>query len=170
MQSDDRIGDELARAVIGHLPSPLDSFDGDALRLELCGTSQDVRRVRVPAEGQNGRVLQQEKLIRDASGETLVNKPFLERVRSWVLDPAEPAGMERQRRAERPGLWFGERRLHARTIAGVPCSAVRRTLQAQTRGWPKGTGRPPPTGLLQIPYKPGSVRPLTVSTRRSDPH
>ena len=72
-----------------------------------------------------GRVLQQEKLIGDPIGGALVNEPFLERVRRWVLDPAEPAGMERQRRAERPELWFGERRLHARTIAGVPCSAVR---------------------------------------------
>ena len=130
VEGDDRVGHELTRAVVGDLAAALDVHDRDTPSLELGGDArEDVCRIAVPAQRQDGRVLQQEELVADPPIGPLGGQSPLERMRLVIRDPTEPV------RLERPGCWaieaFGraDRRhrtpgeqvgLHRRTIAGVP--------------------------------------------------
>jgi hypothetical protein len=49
----------------------------------------------VPAEGQDGRVLEQQELVWDAVVGALGNEPPLEVPRGLVFDPSQPARDER---------------------------------------------------------------------------
>ena len=65
-ERDDRVRDELARAVVGHLAAALDADDLDAARGQDRPGRADVRRVGGPAEGQDRRVLEEQELVADA--------------------------------------------------------------------------------------------------------
>jgi hypothetical protein len=64
-EGDDRIGHQLPRAVVGDLAAPLDADHLDVAPGKVVGRRQDVRRIRVPAERQDGRVLEEEQLVPD---------------------------------------------------------------------------------------------------------
>ena len=83
-------------------------------------------------------MLQQEQLVGDLAGGSLVDQTALEGMRIGVLDPAEPTGVQRRGLAGtvpgervRPGIDQG--RLHARTIAGGPAKAVRWAIGTTSR-------------------------------------
>ena len=114
MQPHDGVRHELTRAVVGDLAASLDALDRDASRRELVGGGQDVGRVGVPAEGQDGGMLQEQELVPDATRRALVDEPFLEGVRLAIVDAAEPAGVDRRGLAGAP--WTGSVRV-ASTLA-----------------------------------------------------
>ncbi len=78
MDVDDRIGDELARPVVGHLATPLDPDDLDAAGGELCRCRQDMAPLGVSPQSQDRGVLQQEQLIRNSTGNAFVDEVVLE--------------------------------------------------------------------------------------------
>jgi hypothetical protein len=129
VQPDDGIGDQLARTVIGHFAATLDPLDRDAPSRELSRAREDVRGVGLATQGQDRGMLQEQQLVGDLAGRSLVDQPTLEGVRIGVVDSAQPAGVQRRAIAGsvpgervRPGIDQG--RLHARTIAGAPVKPV----------------------------------------------
>ena len=64
-QRDDRIGDELAAAVVRDLATALDPDDLDPARGEELGRGADMALVGLAAEGQDRRVLDEQELVRD---------------------------------------------------------------------------------------------------------
>ena len=58
-EGDDRVGHELAGAVVGHFPAPLDPDELDAARGQLGRRRPDVRLVGLPAERQDRRMLEE---------------------------------------------------------------------------------------------------------------
>ena len=96
VQAHDRIGDQLARPVVGDLAATLDALDLDAARASSLGRREDVRRVGVPPERQDGGMLEQQQLVADPTGRALVDEPLLEGLGVAVGDPPEPARLERR--------------------------------------------------------------------------
>ena len=81
VQPDDRIGHELTGAVVRDLPAALGPLDRDAASGEFIVAREDVGRVGVAAQGQDGRMLQEQELVPDRAGHALVDEPLLEGVR-----------------------------------------------------------------------------------------
>jgi hypothetical protein len=94
-QRQDRIRDELARPVVGHLAPTLDPDQLDPAALELGGFDSDERFRRLAPEGQNRRVLEEQELIADQAVGALGGEPLLEGPGRSVVDAAEPADGER---------------------------------------------------------------------------
>ena len=63
---------------------------GDASCGKRPGVCEDVRRVRVPTQGQDSRMFQKEQLVRDAVIRALGNEPLLEGMRPGVGHAPEP--------------------------------------------------------------------------------
>ena len=80
--------------MVGDLAAALDPMDGDAAGREGLGRGQDVGRVRVSTEGQDGRVLEEQELIRDRPVGALGDQALLEGVGRLVVHPTEPARLE----------------------------------------------------------------------------
>jgi hypothetical protein len=124
----------LSWAVIGHLSAALDPEDLDPPAFQLRGRGEDVGLVGVPAEGEDGRVLEQEELVGDSVVSPFRDEPTLEIPRGLVVDPSEPARLERAcvgaglvgvlPTIEDAGGW-----LHSGTIAGRPVRAFRGALR-----------------------------------------
>ncbi len=127
VQRDDRIGHELAGAVIGHLTAALDADDLDTAAGQLVGAGPDVRLVAVPAERQDRRMLEEEQLVADPAVRSFRGEPTLEDVGFAVLDTTQPRGMQR---GGPDGIEDG--RGHRRTIAG----RASRTRPVATRSRP----------------------------------
>ena len=130
VQPDDRIGHELAGAVVGDLPAALGSDDRDAASGEFLVTREDVGRVGLPAQGQDGWMLQEQELVPDRAGHAFVDEPLLHRVRLVVVHATEPPGVQRRRLTGRlPGgrvrTGIDQRGLHRATIAGARPKALR---------------------------------------------
>ncbi len=58
LQIDDRVTDQLTRAVERDLPAPVRLLHGDAARCQPLGVGDDVRRLGVASEGEHRRVLE----------------------------------------------------------------------------------------------------------------
>jgi hypothetical protein len=85
VEVEDRVADELARAVVGRFPAPvgLDDLDVHALRqVELRGL------VRAPAEGHDGLVLEQDHRVRDGALRHGARERALQREGLAVRNPA----------------------------------------------------------------------------------
>ena len=124
-ERDDRVGDELARAVVGHLAAALDADDLDAARGEVGRVGPDMRGVRRPTEGQDRGVLEEEQPVADPTVRTLGHESLLEGERLAVLDPPQPRRDDRPRLGGRPAPLGGQRfDRHVRTIAGPAHRAV----------------------------------------------
>ena len=120
-QRDDRIGDQLAGSVIGHLATTLDPMDLDPAGRELAGRREDVRRVRVAAQGQDRWVLEQQELIGDGAGRALGDESLLQVMSGGVVRATEPACLESASAGADGRLGRGEQAgLHEVTIAGHP--------------------------------------------------
>ena len=78
-EGQDRVGDELARAVIRHLAAALDPDRLDAACGEGGRVGPDVGRVRCPAEGQDRWMLEQQEPVADPSLGALDHEALLER-------------------------------------------------------------------------------------------
>ncbi len=91
----DRIGHQLARAVVGDLAAALDADDGDPASVQVGRAGEDVGRIAVAAQRQDRRVLQQQELVADQPVGALGCQASLQRVRLVVGDPPEPARLER---------------------------------------------------------------------------
>ena len=130
MEGHDRIGDELAGAVIRDLAAALDALHRDAPIGQLGRGRQDVGRVAVAPKGQHRRVLEQEQAVADRPVGTVRGELTLERVAVAVLDPAEPVGTEGGRCRVRGQ----DRRIHVGTIAGRTHPPVSRRRRAP---WPR---------------------------------
>ena len=91
-QRQDRVGDQLAGPVVGDLATALDLDHLDPAGAQLIGRGEDMRRVGVPSQGQDGRMLQQQQLVADPIVGTLGRQPALEGMGLAVVDPAEPSG------------------------------------------------------------------------------
>ena len=63
---DDRVRDELAGPVVGHLASALDADELDAAGIEQRRRGEDVSVVGAPAKREDGRVLEQQEPVADA--------------------------------------------------------------------------------------------------------
>ena len=94
-QGHDRIGDELAGPVIGHFAAALDPDHLDAPGRQVGRGRADVGLVGLPAQGQDGRMLEQEERVGDVARDALVDEPFLDRPGLAIADPAQPADIER---------------------------------------------------------------------------
>ena len=99
-QGDDRIGDQLARAVVGHLAASLDADDLDPARGERRVVGQDVGRVGGASEGQDSRVLEEEQPVADGAVGALGGERLLEGEPLAVWHAPEP---RRERSAPAPG-------------------------------------------------------------------
>src|SRR3712207_6568511 len=75
----DRVGNELPRPVVGHLAPALDPDDLERAAAELPWRREDVGGIGLPAERQDGIMLEQEKLVRDAARGPLLDELLLER-------------------------------------------------------------------------------------------
>ena len=120
VERDDRIGHELAGTVVGHLAATLDADDLDAAGVELVGGRQDVGRVAVAPERQDGGMLEEQEPVADPSVGPLGGQPSLDDVRVRGTRCA---------RATRPGSGSGaagseDGRIHARTIAGQAAAGL----------------------------------------------
>ena len=96
-QGQDRIGDQLARAVIGDLAAALDPDDLDPPPGEQVGLRPDERLVGMAAEGQDGGVLEEQELVGDRPGDPRVDELALQRPGGAVVDPAEPVDVDLSR-------------------------------------------------------------------------
>ena len=94
-QPDDRVGDELARAVVRDLAAALDPDDLDAAACELVGTGEDVAVLGVAAEGQDRGMLEEQQPIADQAVGASRGELLLERPRLAIRDPPEPRCRER---------------------------------------------------------------------------
>ncbi len=112
--------------MIGHLAAALDPDDLDRPTGELGLGREDVGGVRVAAQGQDGRMLQEQQLITDLARGTRVDEALLEGVGPRVVDPAEPARVQRPRVRRHGRTGIDEGGLHPRTIAGRPAPAIPR--------------------------------------------
>ncbi len=131
-EAEDRIGHELARAVVGDLATTLDPDGLDAPAAELTRRGQNVGIVGLTTEGQHGIMLEEQEVVRDGPARAQVNEALLERPRIPIGDPPEPHGHER-----RAGYRSADRAspsVHARTIAGAARRAVpRRSTPVRSR-------------------------------------
>ena len=87
----DRIGHDLAGPVVGDVPSPVGLVDLEATAREPLRRGNHVPAVGAPAQGQDGRVLEEEEPVgvRVAGPDPVRGEPHqLEAV--GVLDPPEP--------------------------------------------------------------------------------
>ena len=135
VKPDDGIRHELAGPVVGDLAATLGSNDRDAASGELLVAREDVGRVRLPAEGQDGGMLQQQELVADRACRALIDEPLLQRVGIAVGHATQPLGTQRRRLTGRlPGgrirTGIDQRGLHRATIAGACPNAVRWGLAA----------------------------------------
>src|SRR5439155_11222526 len=117
-QGEDGIGDELPRAVVRHLAAALDADRLDPPCRELGGSGQDMCLLRVPAQCQHRRVLEQEERVVDLVGDAKVDELVLERPCLPVADAPEPADLERhggpggQRRGVDSWIELGSQDVH----------------------------------------------------------
>ena len=65
-QIDDRITDQLTRAMIGDVPAAVDLVDFHSSASEQFVASQDVLSLRISAEGEDWRMFEQQQSIADA--------------------------------------------------------------------------------------------------------
>ena len=131
VQLHDRVGHELPGAVVGHLTAALDADDLDAAARELGRRGEDVARVGLPPEGQDGRMLDEQEPVADLASRPRVRELPLERPDRPVVRASEPHDFERpcfgfvDRAKGR--AWLGRCvMIHRGTIAGRPRAAVRR--------------------------------------------
>jgi P-type Ca2+ transporter type 2C len=153
----DRVGHELARAVVGDLAPAFDPDDLDAASSQLVPAGADVRLVGVAAKRQDGRVLEQQQLVGNEVSGSLDREPPLELPGGAVIDPAEPpdgdlSGVVDSRHTRRRDM--NEGRLHARTIAGEVAGAARCVRAA----WPSRRSAFVRT-ILSVPLPPEASRP-----------
>jgi hypothetical protein len=94
VQIDDRVRHELARAVVGDFSAALDPPNLDPAGGELIGAGPDMARIGVAAEGQDGRMFEQEQLVADHAGGALADQSLLPCMRILIGDPAQPASMQ----------------------------------------------------------------------------
>ena len=127
-QADDRVGHQLARAVVGHLAAPFDADDVDPARCERLGRGEDMRRIRGAAEREHGRVLEQQQLVADPVVGARSGQPLLQRPGPFVGDPAEPVHLEAPRNDPRGARLHRrhQRGVHRRTITGRPVPPIPR--------------------------------------------
>jgi hypothetical protein len=78
-QSDDRIADELTRAVVSHVAAPrsLVQLDPKVLKLGWCDVEIFQTVSRAHAEGHHVRMLDEQQHIRNLSGVSFGDKPLL---------------------------------------------------------------------------------------------
>ena len=86
---EDGIADELAGAVIGDVAATVDFVEGDAAAGEELVGGQDVGAIGVAAEGEDGRVLEEQQDVFDAALEAEVDQLRLEAEGFVVGDAAE---------------------------------------------------------------------------------
>ena len=91
IEVDDRIADELTRAVIGDVAAAPGLDELDAPRGSASGVSSDVRSIvpRLDAERDDRRMLQEQQLIADRAGFSLLDQLPLQLQRVGVGDEAE---------------------------------------------------------------------------------
>jgi len=138
----DRIGDQLTGAVVGDLAAPLDAENLNPAAFELGGRGQDVGWVGLPAEGQDGRVLDEQEAVADPTVRTLAGNPLLERPGLAIGHPTEPDRLERAHLGlvDRRAGWLdggGDRRdgFHVGTIAGKASQPVGALNPGASRNW-----------------------------------
>jgi hypothetical protein len=99
-QVEDRVTDELARAVIGDVAAASCFEDGHALRGQRFRRRHDVRgfAAGLDAEGDDGRVFEQKQRVGDRSGPALVDQSRLQIQALAVVETPEAPHVERARR------------------------------------------------------------------------
>jgi len=95
---DDRVGNQLARAVVRHFAATLNANNFDTAACQLFVTGQNVGSVRVAAERQHGRMFEQQQLIRNLVGTPLRDQVVLKVPRVAIGDLPQPT------RLQPPGL------------------------------------------------------------------
>src|SRR5262249_18519747 len=86
-EAEDRGSDQLAGPVGRHLAAALDPDDLDAASGKLPWRGEDMARIRLPAEGQHGIVLEEQEPVADLARRTLPDELLLELPGLPVPDP-----------------------------------------------------------------------------------
>jgi hypothetical protein len=96
LQIHDWIADKLTGAVVGDVAAASRLEHGHALLVERFRRCHDVRAIVtvLHAERDDGRVLQQEQLIRDAPRFPILDERLLQRETVGVTDHAKPAHLD----------------------------------------------------------------------------
>ncbi len=94
-ETQDRVGHQLARPVVGHLAATLDAQHLDAPSPELVGGREDMRLVGLPAEREDGWMLEQQQLVADPPVGARGRESLLEVPRVAVGHPAQPPCSDR---------------------------------------------------------------------------
>ena len=94
---DDGVADELARAVVGDVAAAIDFMQGDAFAGEELIRGEDVGAAGVAAEGEDGRVLEENEGIGDHAGFACGDEALLEGEGLRVRDAAEGDKVDEQR-------------------------------------------------------------------------
>ncbi len=92
LEIDDRVADDLPGTVVGDIAAAAGFVDGDASRLEQRGRGEDVRAASVAsdAEREHVGVLEQQQLVVNRAGFSLLHERALQRQRVVVRDAAKP--------------------------------------------------------------------------------
>ena len=86
---EDRVADQLAGAVVGHVAAAVDLVEGNAAALEQLVRRQNVGTVGVAAQGEHGRMLQQQEHVGDAILLAEIDELGLQAQGLGVVDAAE---------------------------------------------------------------------------------
>jgi hypothetical protein len=100
---EDRVADQLAGAVVGHVAAAVDLVEGDAAAFEQLVRCQNVGTVGVTAQGEHGRVLQQQEHVADAILLAEIDELGLETQGLGVVDAAEIEGVDHDSLRYPPG-------------------------------------------------------------------
>ena len=95
-QIEDRVADDLTRTVIRHVAAAAGLVNRDAEIGELLVGRNDVgaRDLAAHAEGDDGRMLQEQEQVGNAVGSTLLDERSLQRERLDVADQPETTDLE----------------------------------------------------------------------------
>ena len=99
---EDRIADQLARAVIGDITAAVDVEAGDTARLHLRLAEKDVVAGAASADGVGVRVLEQDERVRHDPGAPAAGQPILQRPGLLVWNQSEPADVHVSQRRRGP--------------------------------------------------------------------
>ena len=132
-----RIRHELPRPVVGHVAPAIGGVDLEALLPEPLRRGDDVPALGAPAEGEHGRVLQQEQVV-GGRGQPLGHRRAGERHQAQavlVLDAAELVDLQRPHACAAAPLAFSRRGRSGRLSAWMasPSAALHASMNASGR-------------------------------------
>jgi hypothetical protein len=94
---DDWVCDELAGTVVRHFAATLHANHLDSALFQFLFRRHNVALVRVAAQRQNCRMLEQEQLVRNLFGASLRDQVVLHLPSIAIRDTAEPLDLDRER-------------------------------------------------------------------------